>query len=157
MCQLKVTPLPTATMVNTVGISSQKRHVDSGVLNHWFLLCDIDTPHIWQTSGDTITCFQCFISVKATPSFTSIILPFCSAKDLPESDPGILFSRSFVVLPLTCTSLVRDNVEQWLHFRDQSGHAIPTVFNENEIIYLPPAQVHPVVKPSHQSYILEHM
>lgn len=76
---------------------------------------------------------------EAAPSFTSTILPFCSAKDLPESEPGILFGRSFIVLALTCTGLeTGNNVERWLHFSDeqamaQSDRVIATASNENEV------------------------
>lgn len=94
---------------------------------------------------------NCPMSVEATPSFTSTILPFCSAKDLPESDPGTLFSKSFIVLALNCSSLETENsVEQWLHFWDdqavaQSGCAVPTVSNENAI------KAHRITQESHHS------
>lgn len=38
ICQLKETALPSVTMVNRVGISFLKRHVDSEALNHKFCL-----------------------------------------------------------------------------------------------------------------------
>lgn len=81
---------------------------------------------------------NCSLSVEATPSFTSTILPFCSAKHLSESDPGILLNR-FTVLALTCANLeTGNNMDLWLHCRDeqataQSGDVIPTVSNENAI------------------------
>lgn len=75
-------------------------------LSHWL---SIHLANIWWHHHLLLMLHvsevNCPMSVQVTPSFTSTALPFCSAKDLPESDPGILFSRSFIVLALPCTSL----------------------------------------------------
>lgn len=98
-----------------------------------------------------------FMSVEKTPSFTGSTLPFCCAKYLPESDPTILFSRCFIILASTCTSLETGyNVEWWLHV------SLDTHLSDD-----PPraqctessAQMHLLVKSSHkkQNYTLEHI